>query len=81
MMQYFLITNSKTISIQPDTYLSLPDGPEAGLRLRKAFNHFVFIDDEEDDDILRSPNFGEPGSSLAKKSSFCNEIVKDEIRN
>lgn len=35
-------------------YFSLPEGPE-GLRLRKAFNHLVFIDDDDDVDILRSP--------------------------
>jgi hypothetical protein len=53
-----------------EMYLSLPD-PEAGLRLRKAFNHFVFIDVEDDVDILRSPALGEPGSNLAKNKSFC----------
>lgn len=53
------------------THFSLPEEPDpAGLRLRKAFNHLVFIDDEDDDDILRSPGLGEPGSSLLKKSSF-----------
>lgn len=53
----------------------MPD--PAGLRLRKAFNHFVFIDDEDDEDIFLSPpGLGEPGSSLLKKSSFCKDKEK-----
>lgn len=53
-------------------YFSLPDPDPAGLRLRKAFNHLVFIDVVDAVDILRSPpGLGEPGSSLLRKSSFC----------
>jgi hypothetical protein len=61
--------------------LSLADPLPAGLRLRKAFNHFVFIDVVEAADILRSPGFGEPGSNLAKKSSFCNEKKRHRNMN
>lgn len=47
------------------------DPPPAGLRLRKAFNHFVFIELDDAIDILRSPEYpGEPGSNFVKKSSF-----------
>lgn len=52
------------------TYFSFPDPDPAGLRLLNAFNHLVFIDDDDDVDILRSPGLGEPGSSLDRKSSF-----------
>lgn len=47
----------------------------AGFRLRNAFNHFVFID-VLDDDNLRSLRGGEPGSALPKNSSFCDSKKK-----
>lgn len=53
-----LVSTIHSIIIKIDiffAYFSLPEGPEAGLRLRKAFNHLVFIDDDDDVDILRSP--------------------------
>lgn len=60
-------------------YFSLPEGPE-GFRLRKAFNHLVFIDDDDDVDILRSPwTCGELGSNFTRNSSFCNEIRRNSI--
>lgn len=52
------------------TYLSFAE--PAGFRLRNAFNHLVFIEEELEEDILRSPR-GEPGSILPKNNSFCNE--------
>lgn len=71
-------TWSKYLNNKFSTHLSLPDGPEAGLRLRNAFNHLVFIDDDDDVDILRSPPWtcGDVASNFAKKSSFCNEVKK-----
>lgn len=52
------------------TYLTVPAIAVAGLRLRNAFNHFVFID-ELDVDNFRSLCGGDPRSVFPKKSSFC----------
>lgn len=61
-------------------YLSICVGPDVGLRLRKAFSHFVFIDEELDADSFRSAAVrGDIGSvGLPKNSSFCNTIKKSK---
>lgn len=62
--------NGTLIEQLSGTYLSFAE--PAGFRLLNAFNHLVFIEEELEEDILRSPR-GEPGSILPKNNSFCNE--------
>lgn len=50
------------------SYLTVPAIAVAGFRLRKAFNHFVFID-VLDVDNLRSRG-GDPRSAFPKNNSF-----------
>lgn len=62
------------------THLSFGGNPEAGLRLRKAFNHLVFIDVELAIDNLRSVR-GDPGSLLPpKNSSFCKKRKRKHLK-
>lgn len=44
----------------------------AGFKLRKAFNHFVFIDELDVDNFrsLRSMRGGDPKSAFPKNNSF-----------
>ena len=46
--------------------------PEAGFRLRNAFNHLVFMEAVLAADNLRSP-LGDLGSNLFRNNSRCNE--------
>lgn len=63
--------NIKSIGGSYETYLSLAADPEAGFKLRNAFNHLVFIDAVLATDSLRSP-LGDRGSNLLENKSFCN---------
>lgn len=54
-------------------------GPDVGLRLLKAFNHFVFIDSELGTvpESFLSFLIGDPGSDgRPKNSSFCERRIK-----
>lgn len=55
------------------TYLTVPAMAVAGFKLRKAFNHFVFIDVLDVDNFrsLRSLRGGDPNSAFPKNNSFC----------
>lgn len=59
--------------------MSIGAGPDVGLRLRKAFSHFVFIEEELDADSFRSAadERGETGSDgFPRNSSFCKDKKK-----
>lgn len=53
------------------THFSFAADPEAGFRLRKAFNHLVFIEAVLATDNFRSP-LGDRGSNLDWNNSLCN---------
>lgn len=71
------------ISIVLFTHLSAGVGPDVGLRLLKAFNHFVFIDSELGTvpESFLSFLMGDPGSDgRPKNNSFCKKTKKIFIR-
>lgn len=64
----------KIVSFVLFTHLSAGVGPDVGLRLLKAFNHFVFIDSELGTvpESFLSFLMGDPGSDgRPKNNSFC----------
>lgn len=57
-------------NLYKSTYFSLGAEAEVGLRLLKAFNHLVFIDDELAIESFLSAR-GDVGSDFPKNNSFC----------
>lgn len=53
-------------------HLTVPAIAVAGFRLRKAFNHFVFIDELDVDSLRSRSRGGDPKSAFPTNNSFCN---------